>query len=271
MIPALVLPMAERLRVALADLNPDADAGAGLHELVRLGLDHLPLPGSGATLQRWRALAVVAEHDLSLAKLYEGHTDAKAILFELGQGECATPGSTWGMWAAEAPAGRAIIEPGDDGRLQLRGAKCWCSGAGKLSHGLLTAWLVDGRGPQLVRVAMDQSGVTVNSGAWQAVGMAGSASIDVVFEAANAEPAGALGGYLSRPGFWQGGAGIAACWYGGAVALGSALHRSLMRAGESERRAFRLAAHSDRRRRTGAADHGLGLTDCIYDRTCKLL
>src|SRR5471032_1151976 len=51
-----------------------------------LATSHLgrpPLPGHGATLERWRMLAMVAAYDLSLAKLYEGHADAIAILSEL--------------------------------------------------------------------------------------------------------------------------------------------------------------------------------------------
>src|SRR5256885_6384264 len=51
--------------------------------LVAQSADRLPLPGRGHTLQRWRALAEVAAHSLGLAKLYEGHTDALAILSEL--------------------------------------------------------------------------------------------------------------------------------------------------------------------------------------------
>ena len=53
--------------------------------------------------------------------------------------------------------------------------------------------------------------------------MAASASIDVAFNSALGEPVGGAGAYLQRPGFWQGGAGIAACWHGGAVALARTL------------------------------------------------
>ena len=60
-------------------------AGVLIPELVRQGLDRLPLPGQGATLQRWQALCAVAEHDLSLAKLYEGHTDALAVMAEVAK------------------------------------------------------------------------------------------------------------------------------------------------------------------------------------------
>ena len=54
-----------------------------LDALIADGLGRPPLPGHGATLERWRMLAMVAAYDLSLAKLYEGHTDAIAILSEL--------------------------------------------------------------------------------------------------------------------------------------------------------------------------------------------
>jgi hypothetical protein len=200
------------------------------------------LPGGGKTLQRWRALAVVAAHDLSLVKLYEGHTDALAILQELGRGP-SDDDATHGVWAAEGPAGRVHIELAGDGRVRLHGVKGWCSGAADLSHGLLSAWHQDAAGgPQLVRVAMRQPGVECRAGAWQAVGMAGSQSIDVAFDGALAEPIGAPGDYLRRPGFWQGGAGIAACWFGGASALGATLRRSLQECRAERRTGFRLAS-----------------------------
>jgi hypothetical protein len=234
-------PTLDRLRAALVDLDPLATPAQALRSLVQRGFDQLPLPGSGATLQRWQTLAAVAAHDLSLAKLYEGHTDALAIMAELGD-EQAPGDATWGTWAAEAPQGRTLIELASDSRATLQGAKCWCSGAADLSHGLLTAWHADGRGPQLVRLAMRQPGVATDASAWQAVGMAGSASIDVAFASAAGHLVGNVGDYLSRPGFWQGGAGVAACWYGGALALGTALRGAVMRSPAAARGEFRLAA-----------------------------
>lgn len=232
----------DRLRLNLDSFDPDAEARLWLEALLQQGLDQLPLPGHGATLQRWQALAAVAQHDLSLAKLYEGHTDAIAIFAELGAPEAVAPGQTWGVWAAEAPGGRTRIEPAAHGRVSLHGVKLWCSGAASLSHGLLTAWHPDGRGPQLVRVAMAQPEVSVSAQAWRAVGMAGSASIDVTFRGALADLVGGVGDYLSRPGFWHGGAGVATCWYGGALALGTALRRSVTQSPVSARTGFRLAA-----------------------------
>ena len=230
----------------LADLDASRPAAARLDALIKAGLDRLPLPGRGETLLRWQALAAVAACDLSLAKLYEGHTDALAIFEELGVAAHSDAAPTsWGVWAAEAPQGRATIAPGGpapDGTVQLDGAKCWCSGAAGASDALLTAWHADGRGPQLVSLSLRQPGVRVSGAAWHAVGMAGSASLDVAFERATARLVGEPGAYLSRPGFWQGGAGIAACWYGGALAIAQSLRSALLHGAPAARGPFRLAA-----------------------------
>lgn len=236
----------EDLARALAALDPARPAAERLTTLVRAGLDRLPLPGSGATLLRWQALAAVAANDLSLAKLYEGHTDALAIFAELGVAPASpAEAASWGVWAAEAPQGRALIASDTDGpedEVVLTGAKCWCSGAAGASDALLTAWQTDGCGPQLVSVHLNQPGVQVSGEAWQAVGMAGSASLDVAFERVGARLVGAPGDYLSRPGFWQGGAGIAACWYGGALGIADALRVAVSDGPAASRNAFRLAA-----------------------------
>jgi hypothetical protein len=219
----------EALTEALANLDQKLTAPEQLDRLIQQGLDALPLPGRGNTLLRWQALAAVAEVDLSLAKLYEGHTDALAILAELGEQAEAqgTTSTSWGVWAAEAPHGRTLIGPSGVGReVRLGGAKCWCSGAASAGRALVTAWHHDGR-RQLVSVDVRQPGVRVSDGAWQAVGMAGSASLDVAFDEARACLIGAPGAYIDRPGFLQGGAGIAACWYGGAVAIADTLRRSV--------------------------------------------
>ena len=237
---------AAQVRVALQEADPTQPVAASLQRLVRLGLDRLPMPGSGATRERWQVLAAVAEFDLSLAKLYEGHTDALAILTELGALSPGTNGvaqpATWCVWAAESPQGRTLIEPQADGSVRLHGAKFWCSGADTASHALLTAWYPDKRGPQLVRIALDQPGVTVVADGWHAVGMAASTSLTVQFDDAIGSTVGDCGQYLARPGFWQGGAGIAACWLGGARGIALALFSSSQLRGEGLRAQLGLSA-----------------------------
>ena len=110
---------------------PDTAAlGQCLRALVEVGLDQLPLPGSGRTLERFQSLAAVAGHDLGVCKLYEGHTDALAIIEQLGG--CTQPGSTWGMWAAEPPNARLRVSR-QGHRVSLHGRKAWCSGAAATS------------------------------------------------------------------------------------------------------------------------------------------
>jgi hypothetical protein len=203
------------------DYRDTAALGHCLRALVEAGLDQLPLPGSGCTLERFQRLAEVGGHDLGLCKLYEGHTDALAIIEQLGGSP--TPGSTWGMWAAEPPQALVQVRPAGH-MVRLDGRKAWCSGAAVLSHALLTAWDAEDR-QQLVAVALDQPGVTITDQGWQAVGMGATGSVEVLFDGAEAQAIGEPGDYLNRPGFWQGGIGIAACWYGAARQIAEALRQ----------------------------------------------
>jgi hypothetical protein len=101
------------------------------------------------------------------------------------------------------------------------GTKAWCSGARSVSHALVTAWLHDE--PVLVAVAMDQASIAIDTSKWRAVGMQATASADVSFDGTPAALVGAPHAYVRRPGFWHGGAGIAACWYGAAAQIGRTL------------------------------------------------
>jgi alkylation response protein AidB-like acyl-CoA dehydrogenase len=227
--------------------------GAALRALVEAGLDQLPLPGGGQTLERFSQLAQVAGHDLSLCKLFEGHTDALAIIAELDS-PLPPVGSTWGMWAAEPPNAKVRVERVGE-RLVVNGRKAWCSGAAVVSHGLLTAWDEQDR-QQLVAVSMSQSGVEITGEGWQAVGMSATGSVEVLFHTVKAVGVGGPGDYLSRPGFWQGGIGIAACWYGAAQRLAEALREQCARRDEPH-----AMAH------LGAVDSALHGAACVL-RAC---
>lgn len=224
------------------DLSP-ADQ---LALLVAQGADRLPLPGHGHTLQRWRALAEVAAHSLSLAKLYEGHTDALAILSEL-QADLATEGLRWAVWCAEPPGERVQATPTAPHAaahagmaVQLSGHKPWCSGARAVDRALVSGWLADGR-RCLIAVTMDQPGIRRDDSHWQAVGMAASASADVHFDGATGVLVGEPGQYLGRPGFHHGGAGVAACWHGAAARIASHLQQAVGQ-GEDPHRQAHLGA-----------------------------
>ncbi len=187
---------------------------------VESGRLDLPLPGSGATWVRFAAFADLAEEDLSLARLGEGHADAVAILAELG-GPDPGPGSRWGVWAANPP-GPNVTASRRGGTWVLRGTKQYCSGARVCTHALVTA--AAGDEARLFAVAAD--GLEPQAGSWPATGMAGSDTLDVGFPGIAAEPVGPPGGYTGRPGFSHGGVGVAACWYGGARGVARTLARA---------------------------------------------
>ncbi len=184
---------------------------------VESGRLDVPLPGSGFTWERWAVFAGLAAEDLSLARLGEGHADAVAILAEL-DGPPPRPGSRWGVWAANPP-GSNVTASRAGGTWKLRGTKQYCSGARVCTHALVTAAADDG--PRLFAVAAE--GLEPYPGTWPATGMAGSDTLDVGFPGIAAEPVGEPGAYTGRPGFSHGGAGVAACWYGGARAVARAL------------------------------------------------
>jgi alkylation response protein AidB-like acyl-CoA dehydrogenase len=195
-------------------INEVAAAFAAAIESGRLDL---PLPGGGQTWERWAILAELAGEDLSLARLSEGHADAVAILAELGAGPPAA-GSRWGVWAAQPP-GPGLMASRTAGGWRLDGVKRYCSGARTCTHALVTAAAPDGT-RLFTAETRDLAPVP---GTWPATGMAASDTLDVEFTGIPAEPVGEPGGYTGRPGFAHGGAGVAACWYGGARGVGQAL------------------------------------------------
>jgi alkylation response protein AidB-like acyl-CoA dehydrogenase len=188
----------------------------------------LPQPGGGQTASRWAVLSAVAQQNLTVARVLEAHSDALAILAEAG---APPPDGTWGVFAAEAAPHRLEATAGDGGTV-LAGVKPWCSIADRLDSALVTAHVGDDR--QLFRVSLRHPTVTVDPpGTWVARGLRTVTSVAVRFAGTPAEPVGAPGWYLARPGFAWGGMGVAACWHGGARGLqATLLRRSADRAGD---------------------------------------
>jgi len=233
------------LRTLLRDQDEAGphDVYARLRLLIDGAYGDLPLPGSGRTLKRWQTLATVAQHDLSLAKLFESHADAWAILHELHQPHHCQQGQLWAVWCAE-PADKSVyaMAPGDaDSSIQLIGTKAWCSGAAHVSHALVNVW-DDQHRPRLAAVVLDQPSVRVTEDGWRAVGMAATASVDVVFDAAQAQWVGGPGAYVERAGFQHGAAGIAACWYGAACAIAEQVRQEARQRADDPHRLAHLGA-----------------------------
>jgi hypothetical protein len=208
----------------LAGLELPLASSAAVADAVRIliaeGIATLPLPAAGQTSKRWRVLTQVGAIDLSLAKIFESHADALAILAELDTP--ADLAQLHAVWAAENPR-----EPLDIDQSLLVGTKSWCSGATDVDVGLLTATNSHGD-LVLVRVTMDHPSITRQPTTWRSPAMAASGTTAIRFDGTPAEVIGPPEAYLERPGFWHGGAGIAAVWLGAATALARRLAAGLI-------------------------------------------
>lgn len=208
------------LRRGLQAAPGDAFLPGALELAVELGLT-APPPGEGYTQLLWEQLATIAGADLSVARVVEPHLDALAILRQAGPLDLSTvqegAGSTWGVFAAEAPGARLEATQTEHG-WRLDGVKPWCSLGAHLSHAVVTAHTADTR-RRAFAVQLTAPGVEVRQGHWVAHGLPGIDSGSVAFDNVHAVPVGPDGWYLDRPGFAWGGIGVAAVWFGGAVGV----------------------------------------------------
>jgi alkylation response protein AidB-like acyl-CoA dehydrogenase len=178
----------------------------------------LPLPGQGATPLRHDALMRWGAKDLSLARIAEAHTDALAILAEAGQ--ATRPNGLYGVWASDGPAGRLTYTRLANGDWILQGTKQFCSGANFLEAALVTAQ--GEQGILLLDVTLDDAGIKPQPSGWESAAMADTNTVAVDFRDVQVPATRVVGGanwYLTRPGFWHGAVGPAACWAGGAQSL----------------------------------------------------
>ena len=228
----------------LAGLNPllqAAEAGVGdVPALLALAKDlggTAPKPGAGRTGYLWEILASVTAVDVAAGRILEPHLDAAAILTQAG----TVPGSTgvsfdgtWGVFAAEAP-GLKLEAKSAGGGVVLNGSKPWCSIAAQLDHAVLTAHLDEGAGRAAFAVDLHAAGVSFADPEWTSLGLREVPSGTVHFDAVPAVPLGPAGWYYQRPGFAWGGMGVAACWFGGAVAVARSYVDSLQKAADGGR------------------------------------
>ncbi len=204
--------MARRARAA-ATPEPSLDDALALAREVGA---EVPVPGRGQSLALWEALATIGAVDLTVARVLEPHLDALAILSEASLSPTSA-GSVWGVFAAEGGARLHASLTADS--WTLTGQKPWCSLADRVSHALVTAWVDDER-RGLFALDLSDPGVQPLDGLpWVARGLSQVPSTGLDLQEVPVIPVGEPGWYLERPGFAWGGIGVAAIWYGGAVAL----------------------------------------------------
>lgn len=246
----------ERLQDSVASAVGDVPALLAIAQ--RAGRS-APKPGDGRTAQLWELLASVAAVDVAAARILEPHLDAGAILSQAGTPESFT--GSWGVYAAEAPGTRLTAGPvsaSGDGRstggaepgeaqpagtavgVQLNGSKPWCSLAQFVDHAVVTAHTQTG-GRAAFAVDLRAAGVTCDVPEWTSRGLREIPSGTVHFDRVPAVPLGGDDWYFQRPGFAWGGMGVAACWLGGAVALGRHFEAALLRGARSQREPDQVA------------------------------
>lgn len=181
----------------------------------------LPLPGGGHTIERWREFARIAADDLNLAKLAESHADALAIIHECRARFVPRRNSRWAVWSNELPCSTLRAQRWEDAYL-LTGTKNWCAGAPWVTDALVSCRDSESQ-PLLLHVNLDQQGVEIGPERDGGVGLSECGSRDVSFNSAIGEAVGVPGEYASRSGYWHAAMGLAACWYGAAVAIAQLL------------------------------------------------
>jgi alkylation response protein AidB-like acyl-CoA dehydrogenase len=124
--------------------------------------------------------------------------------------------------------------------VQLTGSKPWCSLAQFVDHAVVTAHTEAG-GRAAFAVDLRAAGVTCDVPEWTSRGLREIPSGTVHFDRVPAVPLGGEGWYFQRPGFAWGGMGVAACWLGGAVALGRHFEAALLRGARSQREPDQVA------------------------------
>jgi alkylation response protein AidB-like acyl-CoA dehydrogenase len=199
---------------------------SSVDEMLARAPELVGMTSAADALDTWEALATLAASDLALARALEPHLDAMSILTQAGMATAlpAWSDGSWGVFAAEGGDDPLQAREQDSG-WRLTGTKPWCSLAGRLDFALITAHLAGG-GRALFAIDLRDNGVRVTTGEWHARGLAEIVSSSIQLAEVPGIPVGGAGWYLERPGFDVGGIGVAACWYGGALAIARTLFAS---------------------------------------------
>lgn len=156
--------------VAEAATGP-ARLRAAIRMLQALIAPPITAPDGNGDLALLRCFHDIGRRDLPLGRLFEGHVDAQQIVARYAAPEqCAAiarlvdGGAALGVWNADLAVAPLRLR---DGR--LHGGKAFASGAGILSHALVTAEVGEGR--QLILVDLAAAPPEIDRSWWQMVGM----------------------------------------------------------------------------------------------------
>ena len=186
-------------------------------------LARLDDPADGdAWLRLLRTLHAVGRQDLPLGRLFEGHVDALQIVARLGSPAqrdaaqaAARNGGAFGVWNADRAGDPLRLTQG-----RLSGSKAFASGAGILSHALVSVDAEGGR--QLILVDLAEAPPEIDRSWWRVTGMQRSEThiaswADAPLAASSL--IGAPGDYVREPWFSGGALRFAAVQAGGIAAV----------------------------------------------------
>lgn len=235
--------LVHRARVFADELASSADhlhasfLPGALARLHQLGLLTAPLPSHaggaglgtepGGHLPLLQVLSAIGGGDLSLGRLFEGHSNALILVATYGTPEQlaaaaadAHAGMLFGVWNTGHPQPMRLEDLA--GQLTLVGGKTFCSGAAVARRPIITADL-PGRGWQMILLRMDAPEITkalrIDQESWTPLGMEGSGSYTVDFTGGLLAPSDLLGapGDFYRDPLFRGGAIRFAAVHGGAT------------------------------------------------------
>lgn len=162
--------------------------------------------------------------DLVLGRLFEGHVDALQIIMRYGDPDIAKlhsklagAGATYGVWNAHDASDPLML---DNGRLS--GSKLFASGAGIISHALVTADVGASQGLQLILLPISKTDMQLDRDSWNVTGMRRSQSYKASWDSCEIDPEwliGAPGDYETQPWFSGGAIRYVAVQAGGIAAL----------------------------------------------------
>lgn len=235
---------------------PDAIDAAAIRADLGEAARALPFLGdpkdAGALLALLRTLYDTGRRDLPLGRLLEGHVDALQIVGRYADPALAATtharardGALFGVWNADLPEGR-LARDGDG----MSGGKSYASGAGVLTHALVTideATMDGSDGRQLLLVDLDRAPPAIDRDWWRVVGMQRSQTHIVHWTNAPSDafaPIGNPGDYVCEPWFSGGALRFVAVHAGGIAALCDHVRDHLIATGRARdpHQAGRLAA-----------------------------
>ena len=190
-----------------------------------------------AMLALLRLLHAIGRRDLPMGRLFEGHVDALQIVCRNGTPEliaatvaAARAGAALGVWNADVPC-----EPLRLTAERLTGAKSFASGAGVLTHALVTADAEGGR--QLMLLDLADTPPVIDRGWWDTIGMRRSETHLVRWHDAHmpyARRIGAPGVYAREPWFSGGALRFVAVQAGGVAGLCDRVRDHLVASGRAD-------------------------------------